>query len=504
MIEVALPDGRIIEFPDGTPPETMKAVAAKAAGPAKPRTNLAEQVGTGISEGVAGMLGLPVDAVTGMFNRRVEGVRQNAREHGKPEPSLGPIDYPLGGSANVKDALSPFMSDEAPQTRPQRIGRRVGHDVGAGAVVAPVAGVASLGGLALNTAADAASGLAGGVTAEITDDPTINAIASLTAGLGTVGGAYALRGGPQAPTNNALRAREDALWQEVRDSNLRLSPRGSQTLKGNVSARAHEMRMKPSLHGPEATAAVDEVWSLGDRPTLYEIEEARRFIGENTPAGFDKASTARITTGLRREVDEFLDRIPHPDAQLARTARGVSRQRIASEKLDRTLDRAERQAARSHNGANVVNSQRQRLDAILNNPKERASYTADELAQMVAIVRGTRTTNTARWLGSISPSRGGAYAGGNLGVVGATAGISGGDPVMTALAATPGVISYIARQVGERLTDAQIQRLSATIRNGGVPLAGKTLSRNEQAVLSALLATQAADQTQDQESAPPR
>lgn len=53
MIEVVLPDGRIIEFPDGTPPETMKAVAAKAAGTAKQtggaRTGAEEMRARGLS-----------------------------------------------------------------------------------------------------------------------------------------------------------------------------------------------------------------------------------------------------------------------------------------------------------------------------------------------------------------------------------------------------------------------------------------------------------------------
>jgi hypothetical protein len=254
--------------------------------------------------------------------------------------------------------------------------------------------------------------------------------------------------------------------------------------------------MNPSLHGPEGPAAVDEVWNLPDRPSLYEVEEARRFIGDNTPVGFDRKSTARVTTGLKQEITDYLDNLGHPDAKIATEARDVSRRRIASEKLDRTLDRADRQASRAHNGANVVNSQRQRIDAILNSPKDSSSFKPSELKQMDEIVRGTGATNKARWVGSISPMRGGAFAGGNLIATGGTAMMSGGDPLLTALAATPGVISAISRQIGEHLTDQQIKRLSATVRNGGVPVAGKTLSQGEQAVLQALLASQAANQAQ--------
>jgi hypothetical protein len=467
-----------------------KAKTATARARAAASTNLVEQVGTGTSEGIANMAGMPVDMLTKGINA-VGGLA-----------GMSPIQNPVGGSESLKGLLDPFMSDVGPQTAAQRIGRRVGQDVGSGVVAGPVAGVSSLSGMGLNAAADAASGLAGGVTREGTDvlgikgagADTINMIASLLAGGGVVAGAAARRPGPQAPSNEVLRAKEDELWDQVRGSNVRLTPNATQELKGNVSAKAYDMRMNPSLHGPEGPAAVDEIWNLPDRPSLYEVEEARRFIGQNTPAGYDKKPTARIMGGLKREVDDYLDSIPHPDAAIAKDARDVSRRRIASELLDRTLDRAERQAARANNGANVVNSQRQRIDAILNSPKSSASFKPSELQQMDEIVRGTSATNRMRLAGSISPTRGGAYAGGNLVMLGGAAGFSGGDPIVTALAATPGIISAIARQLGEKLTDQQITRLSATIRNGGVPVAGKTLTDGERAIVQALLANQAATQ----------
>lgn len=458
-------------------PAVPPAPPAAPAAPARDDVGVAGHLSSGLNEGIANMAGMPVDAMTWGLNKLGMG-----------------IEKPFGGSESLKGMLAPVISDAAPDSAVERITRRVGQDVGAGAVAGPVSGVASLGGLALNTAADVGSGVAGAITSEVTDNPVANVVASLLGGGAVVAGAKAARPGPQAPSNDALRARENELWQQVRDSNVRLTPNASQELKGNVSARAFDMRMKPSLHGPEATSAVDEVWSLPDRPSLWDVEEARRFIGDNTPAGYDKASTSRVMTGLKGEIDAYLDNIPHPDAGIAKEARDVSRRRIASEKLDRTLDRAERQAARANNGANVVNSQRGRIDAILNSPKERASFKPSELEQMEAIVRGTTGTNAARTIGSISPTRGGMYAAANA--LGFGAGVGTGDPLMMALTAAPGAISMVARQIGEKLTDQQIQRLSATIRNGSVPIPGKALSEAEQAVLSALLGVQAANQAE--------
>jgi hypothetical protein len=501
MIEVEIPGVGTIEFPDGTPPETIKAVAAKAA----KGTNLVEQVGTGTSEGIANMAGLPVDAMTGALNWA-----------GDKTGLWGPIEEPFGGSESIEGLLDPFMADMPPQTRAQRIGRRVGQEVGATTVGAPVAGARSAGDFILNSASALGSGLAGGGMSELTDDPIANVVASLIGGALPVAGSFDLRSGPQAPSNARLKGVEDALWEKVKESEFRLSPRQAEEMKGAVSANAIDQRMNETLH-PKGPGAVDEVYGLSQSPSLDEVAETRKAVNRAIPPGFDAVDEARVIKGVGRTIDNEMDEVAaaakpsyrlengvpvmtsdggRGDIETWRDARDVSRQRMASEKLDRTLDRAERQAARSHNGGNVVNSQRQRIDAILNSPKESSVFKPNELEQMDEIVRGTRGTNAARLLGSISPVRGGAYAGGNLGMIGAAAGFSGGNPIVTGLAATPGIISAVARQIGETLTDRQIEKLSATIRNGGVPVSEKALTAGERAVLSTLLASQAANQTE--------
>ena len=96
---------------------------------AKASTNILEQAGTGTSEGIAGMAGMPVDLLT-------KGINAVGGLAGMP-----PIQNPVGGSESIRGALSPFMSDTEPQTMGQRLARRIGQDVGAGAVAAPVAGI---------------------------------------------------------------------------------------------------------------------------------------------------------------------------------------------------------------------------------------------------------------------------------------------------------------------------------------------------------------------------
>jgi hypothetical protein len=71
-----------------------------------------------------------------------------------------------------------------------------------------------------------------------------------------------------------------------------------------------------------------------------------------------------------------------------------------------------------------------------------------------------------------------------------------GNPALAMASAAPAGIGYIAKLLGEHLTDKQIQRLSETIRNGGVPVGPKLMSDGEKSVLAALLAGQTANATQ--------
>ena len=77
---------------------------------AKSSTTIAEQAGNGVNEGLAGMLGFPVDAVTSAIN----GVA--GREV---------ISDPVGGSESFEKLLSPFITDAEPQTTAQRHARRI-------------------------------------------------------------------------------------------------------------------------------------------------------------------------------------------------------------------------------------------------------------------------------------------------------------------------------------------------------------------------------------------
>lgn len=232
MIEVQLPDGRVIEFPAGTAPDVMRRVSAQAVqqppAPAGEGTPSPQQDGTGrgggfmpfVNRGIAALAGAPVDianAIIGMDPRYLPfGVGRAAGQVGaRPLPVS---ETPFGGSASIEAALAaagrPFGAEMVPEPgqQPETVAEYVGSGVGsaAGALI-PGFGAARLAAGATNpivartgqsvsnafvnapartTSAELAAGAGAGygrVSAEeaFPNVPNVGATGELVGGLGT-------------------------------------------------------------------------------------------------------------------------------------------------------------------------------------------------------------------------------------------------------------------------------------------------------------------------------
>jgi hypothetical protein len=446
---------------------------------AQGQTNLIEQTGTGTSEGIANMAGMPVDLLTKGLNL-IPGVN---------------IQNPVGGSESIKRGLSPFMSKAEPQTTAQRIGRRVGQDVGAGAVAAPVAGVNSLAGLALNEGSNALSGLAGGAMSEVTDNPYANVLASLAGGSVLPSASYLSRGNG-APSIADLKGKASGLYKQVKKSDYRLTPEQTQELQGNISARMYAEDMDPSLD-IRAKRGVDRFYALSDQSPdgstkLNDLEKGRRFVGRKVIPSEEPGEQA-LGMAMRDEFDKYIDKLaasPNPpeDVLALKEARATTRRYKAAETVEKAFDKADLRASSTGIGGNDINAIRQNFRAILDSPKKAAGFNAEELVAMRRLVKGTRAANTARMLGAFAPQRGmfpGGFALAQTYAAGST-----GNPIFMA----PSAIGMVAQAIGEQITKKQAQNISALIRSGK-PV-DQALSAAERAVMAAVLSSQAAQQTQ--------
>lgn len=446
------------------------------------QTNVVEQAGTGANEGIASMAGLPVDAVTGGLNWL-----------GDKTGMWGPIENPVGGSESVRGLLDPFMSDDEPMTAVQRIARRIGQDVGAGAVAGPLAGVASPGAAALNTAASAVSGASGGAAAEMGAPPAVQDIVSLLAGMGTAGGAVAMRPGPRAPSLDEIRRGRDAAYQTVRESDATVGPEGLSRLKLGVQREMAKADADEILH-PKATRAAERLREL-DEPTIGKIDQRRQYIGADV-AGASDAGERRIGYKLKDEIDRFLGTLRPEEMRgggadevvsALERGRALHAKAKKAETLETAIAKAERRAATSGTGGNAINTTRQNLRAILDDPRKARQFSEGERKVIESIVMGSPTANASRMFGRLAPSSGALpFMTTGWGAAAATA--ASGNP----LPMLPGTIGFAAKALGETLTDRQVKKLSEIVRNGG-PVDPKRLTDGERAVLKALAASSMAE-----------
>jgi len=180
-MQAQLPDGTILEFPDGTDQAIIQRTVKKQLGIAEPEQpeaatpqapgetsaiGLASNLGGGFNTGLAQVLGLPVDLVNSALGLVGAGSEQ-----------------PVGGSAQLAGLLegTPLAGRE-PQTGIERITRRVGEELGATAVPFGAAGAVARGG-------QAASNVGRALTEGFRQAPA--AVAATEAGLASTAGAGA-------------------------------------------------------------------------------------------------------------------------------------------------------------------------------------------------------------------------------------------------------------------------------------------------------------------------
>lgn len=316
---VALPDGTEVEFPDGTPTETMEkamrehvASTAKPAAPENSAARMAGNFGAGANERIAGVVGAPFD----LLNKGLRAV-------GVPIPEGSVSGSILGGINSLVGA--PPTAD----TTAEKFARGAGAGlVDAATVLTPAAIVsrtAQAGGLAqqVATAASAApgmqiaSGMAGGAVGEATDNPLLGAAAALAVPLGAAGLARAI-----TPVQNALSPSRQAMVDAAQREGIPLSTgqvTGSKTLQNMEAAMA---QLPGSSRGEAA---------FGEAQRRAFTQAALRRAGENADnAGPEVLNAARGRIGgtigeiagrnSLRVDDDLMGRLAQMETEISRYA----------------------------------------------------------------------------------------------------------------------------------------------------------------------------------------
>ena len=475
-----------------------------------PQTNLLEQGMSGVNEGIAGALGFPVDAVTSAINAGVRGINKVAGT------DIGTIDDPIGGSGSFERLLAPTISDVQPQTAGQRFGRRIGQEVGYGAVAAPVMmaapvvraatqtpqAVAQY--LAANTASDIGAGVGGATAREIAPDSNLlDIVMSLGGGMGTAAGISASsKSRPPAPTLDEVQARKAAGYSTVENSGVMLTPEGRDALAQSVgSAVADAKATNPRIY-PRAHEGLSE---LSQKPhQLWSVEEQRQWIGDQVAGNADES---RVGVAMKNAIDDFLDvadqsqlrdgNIPADEALAAlQDARSAARTEFKALDVLEAQRAGESRAATSGTGGNVLNTQSQNIRRLydkamdLRKKGKPTGYTPDEIAQMERIIFPDRVQQNLRRVGRLSPTSGalmtslGAAATGG----GVTAAALSGNPAAL-LATAPSAVGMIAQGLAERAKKKDIAELVDIILRGGTKVTPKPNEALKAAIAAQLLSS---------------
>jgi len=469
------------------------AKAKVAAGKSKNKTNIADQFGSGLNEGLAGVLGLPVDLATKAINAMGAPVDVEFSADGNAEITQRPplVENPIGGSETFRGLLSPLISDVAPQTMLQRFARRGGQELGFGVPAAMVgAGVPGFGAparanmpayMGASAAGDIGAAIGGQTAREIAPESDVADIIASMIGATTGAGLTSMlmpKNAP-APTLEQTKAKAADKWADVEGANVTLTPQASQDYVDRIARKLVDERATDTRLYPRANAAAEGIADNTDR-SLYGLIQDRRFVGRSVAADPNESA---VGVAMKDEINDYLKSLDATKVQ-GSDPQGAVDDYLAANELTSRVKRAEQvlnkemrgesRAATSGTGGNEVNAQRQNIRALLDierDPTLRGKskgFSPEEIAQMERVVFGTKGSNAARLLGRFAPNAGALplLTTGYGGVAGAAAAGATGNPLL-AVPAAMGGIGLASKAAAEGMTKREIRKLVDLILSGG-------------------------------------
>lgn len=271
----------------------------------------------------------------------------------------------------------------------------------------------------------------------------------------------------RAPTPEELRQQANAAYKGARFVDLQVPKESVQGLSADIlqdltkppipetpyydfmAPRTH--KIAELLANPEgAVAPISHLESL--RSALTAIK-ANPTFGEQIPAQRAIDAIDQYINGLSEK--DVISGDPKLTAQLLKHARGNWAAMKKDERIAQGEYAAELTSGSSGSGANFPNAIRQRIKAILLNPKARARYNKDDIAMMEDISKGGTMENWARLFSKLGPKHP------ITGWGPALAGFFGGDLGLSA--GTLGV-GHLAQTAAEKIPERKITKLREAVR----------------------------------------
>lgn len=245
-----------------------------------------------------------------------------------------------------------------------------------------------------------------------------------------------------APSADALRSAASQGYNAVRDAGVDYNPSAVSQMAGGLRS---DLENNYGISAELAPKSFGILGKLENPPAgsvaapISGIEAARRSFGQ-AAKDFSNPTEQLAAQKLREGLENFVANPPQsavPPGQfnkaieaagLLSDARANYAAAKRSEALGKISDDAELNAKVANSGLNLDNTLRQRVAAILKDPKKSAGFNDEELAALNEVATGTPTRNVARYVSNLLGG-GGSLGAIISGAIGGAAGGAAGGPI---------------------------------------------------------------------------
>lgn len=279
------------------------------------------------------------------------------------------------------------------------------------------------------------------------------------------------------PTTEMLKTAGNKAFKAAEDAGLVVSPSSFKGFADRITAKVAARGIDPGLH-PDAISVMKRIKTATDTPaplTLQDINILRQLA--NDAVGSQKPSEQALGKIIRTEIDDYVGGLKPSDI-LAGDHKTASEQILRGRSLwskmkkSKALDdmemAAQNNASVNYSSAGYETAIRRQFKQLANNPDVMKTFTPDERAAILRVVRGSGLTGSALRLVGKLATRGPVSGGLNLGVA-ATMGPAAGFASAAA--------GELAKAGSDALTRRNVKMASELIRRGApAPKPGSPLA----------------------------
>lgn len=262
------------------------------------------------------------------------------------------------------------------------------------------------------------------------------------------------------PSIDELKAAKDAAYKKAEDTGVVVSRGAINRLKVELVNDLKKEGLNKKLH-PKTAAALEEITNTKGQLSLSQIETLRKIA--NDAKGAIEPGDARLGAKIVEKIDDFEANLAEADVVSGNAAAGTAfkearalNTRLAKARtIQKLFDDAELAVGANYTAAGMDTALRQQFRSLAKNDRKMKSFTPEEQAAIRKVVMGGPVQNVLRNLGKFAPS----------GVVSSLAGIGAFGVAGPGGLALPAA-GIVAKQGAAKMGIKNASRASELVRRG--------------------------------------